>query len=40
MRDPEDLPTEDDAEDVELDPDESVFQAFAHALTELHEAGW
>lgn len=36
--DPLDLPTGDDAEDVGYDPDESVFEAFAHALAELHEA--
>lgn len=38
MRDPDDLPTEDDNEDVGLDPDESVFQAFAHGLIALHKA--
>ena len=30
--------TPDDAEDTGLDPDESVFQAFARALVELHDA--
>lgn len=33
--DPDDLPTEDDDEDVGLDPDDSVFEAFGAALREL-----
>lgn len=34
---PDDLPTEDDNEDVGLDPDEGVFEAFGRALRELAE---
>lgn len=38
MNDPKDFDPIDLDEDTGLDPDESVFQAFAHALDELHDA--